>query len=101
MYTLPNIIRVIKSRRMRQAGCVAYMGEMRNPYNILVGIPEGKRPLRRPRHRWEDIIRNDLRGTGWEDCGLDSCGLGSGPVLDSCERSNEPSGSMKEGKFLD
>jgi hypothetical protein len=46
-------------------GDVARMGEMRNAYKVLVGKPEGKRPLRRPRHRWEDSTRLDLRQTGW------------------------------------
>jgi hypothetical protein len=53
LYVSQNIIRVTKSRRMRWVGHVEYMGEMRNPYKILVRKPEGRRPLRRPRHRWE------------------------------------------------
>jgi hypothetical protein len=60
----PNIIRQVKSRRMRWAGHVARMGEERNVYKILVGKPEGKRPLGRPRRRWEDGIRTDLREIG-------------------------------------
>jgi len=56
----PNIIMVIKSRRMRWAGHVACMEEMRNTYKILVRKPEGKRPHGRPRHRWENNIRMDL-----------------------------------------
>jgi hypothetical protein len=64
LYCLPSIIRIIKSRRMRWAGHVARMGE-KNAYRILVGKPEGKRPLGRPRHRWEDNIRMDLREIGW------------------------------------
>jgi hypothetical protein len=51
---------------MRQAGHVAQMGEMRNAYLILVGKPEGKRLLARPRRRWEDNIRTDLTKIGWE-----------------------------------
>jgi hypothetical protein len=62
MYISQNIIKVIKSKSMRWAGNVACMGEMRNAYKILVGKPEGKRPLRRTRHRWENNIRMDLRG---------------------------------------
>jgi hypothetical protein len=58
-------ITIIMSRRMRWAGHVARMGAKRNAYRILVGKPEGKRPLRRPRCRWEDNIRKDLRETGW------------------------------------
>jgi hypothetical protein len=57
MYSSPNIVRVIKSRRMRRAGHVGRMGEGRGVYRILVGRPEGKRPLGRPRLRWEDNIR--------------------------------------------
>jgi hypothetical protein len=60
------IIRQIKSRRMRWAGHVARMGEERNVYKVLVRKPEGKRPLERPRHRWEDGIRMDLREIGLE-----------------------------------
>jgi hypothetical protein len=55
-----NIIRMIKSRRMRWAGHVARMGEKMNAYRILVGKPEGKKPLGRPRRRWEDNIKIDL-----------------------------------------
>jgi hypothetical protein len=61
-----TIIRVIKSRRMTWAGHVARMGEKRNAYRILVGKPEGKRPLGRPRRRWVDNIKMDLRETGWD-----------------------------------
>ena len=52
LYCSPNIVRVIKSRRMRWAGHVARMGERRGAYRVLVGRPEGKRPLERPRRRW-------------------------------------------------
>jgi hypothetical protein len=65
LYSSPNIIRQIKSRRMRWAGYVARMGEERNVYRILMGKPEEKRLLERPRRRWEDGIRMDLRETGW------------------------------------
>jgi hypothetical protein len=61
LYSSPNIIRVIKSRRMMWAGYVARMGVGRSVYRVLVGRLEGKRPLGRPRHRWEDIIKLDLR----------------------------------------
>jgi hypothetical protein len=64
LYSLPNIVRVIKSRRMRWAGHVARMGEGRDAYRVLVGRPEGKRPLGRPRRRWEDNIKMDLREIG-------------------------------------
>jgi hypothetical protein len=61
LYSSPNIIRKIKSRRMRWSGDVARMGERRNAYRILVGKPEGKRPLGRPRRRWVDNIKIVLR----------------------------------------
>jgi len=64
LYSSPNILRVIKSRRMRWAGPEARMGEERGVYGILVGKPEGKRPLGRPRRRWVDNIRMDLREVG-------------------------------------
>jgi hypothetical protein len=67
LYSSPNIIRLIKSRRMRWAGHVARMGEERNVYKVLMGKLEGKRPLGRPRRRWEDGIRMDLREIGWGD----------------------------------
>jgi hypothetical protein len=59
------MIRMIKSRRMRWAGHIARMGEKRNVYTILVGNPEGKRPLGRPRCRWVVNIKMDLREKGW------------------------------------
>jgi hypothetical protein len=65
LYSSPEIIRQIKSRRMRWAGHVARMGEGRNLYRVSVGKPEGKRPLERPRRRWEDGIKMDLREIGW------------------------------------
>ena len=64
LYSLPNIVRVVKSRRMRWAGHVARMGEDRGVHRVLVGKPEGKRPLGRPRHRWEDNIKMDLQELG-------------------------------------
>jgi hypothetical protein len=65
LYSSPNIIRVIKSRRMRWAGQVARMEEGRGAYRILVGRPEGRRPLGRPRRRWKDNIKMDLQEVGW------------------------------------
>jgi hypothetical protein len=65
LYSSPTIIRVIKSRRMRWAGHVARMGEGRGAYRILVGRPEGRRPLGRARRRWEDNIKMDLQEVGW------------------------------------
>jgi hypothetical protein len=64
LYSSLNIVRVIKSRRMRWAGHVARMGEGRGVYRVLVGRPEGKRPLGRSRRRWEDNIKMDLREIG-------------------------------------
>jgi hypothetical protein len=61
LHSSPNIVRVIKSRRMRWVGHVAHMVEGRGAYRVLVGRPEGKRPLGRPRRRWEDNIKMDLR----------------------------------------
>jgi hypothetical protein len=68
-YSLPNIMRVIKLRRMRWAEHVARMGEGRGVYRVWVGKPEGKRLLGRPRRRWEDNIRMDLQevACGCED----------------------------------
>jgi hypothetical protein len=69
LYSSPNIIRVIKSRRLRWAGHVAHMGERRGAYRALVGKPEGRRPLERPRCRWEDNVKMDLREVGRFDGG--------------------------------
>jgi len=73
LYSSLNIVRVIKSRRMRWAGHVARMGEKRRVYRVLVGKPEGKRPLGRPRRRWVDNISMVLQEVG---CGyMDWIGL--------------------------
>jgi len=64
LYSSPNIVRGIKSRRMRWVGHVARVGERRGIYRVWVGKPEGKRPLGRPRHRWEDNIKMDLQEVG-------------------------------------
>jgi hypothetical protein len=66
LYSSPSIIRIIKSRRMRWAGHVAGMAEKRNAYRILVGKPEEKRPLGRPRCRWVDNLKINLREIGWD-----------------------------------
>ena len=73
LYSSPNIIRNLKSRQVRWAGHVARMEQSRNAYRVLVGKPEGKRPLGRPRRRWEDNIKMDLREVG--------CDLGDWIVL--------------------
>jgi hypothetical protein len=73
LYSSPNIVRAIKSRRMRWADHVALMGKVRGVYRVLVGRPEYKRPLERPRRRWENNIKMDIRelesmgrtGFGW------------------------------------
>ena len=76
LYSSPNIVRVIKSRRMRWAGHVARMGEERGMYRVLVGKPEGRRPLGRPRRRWMDNIRTGLQEVG---CGyMDWPRIGTG-----------------------
>jgi hypothetical protein len=64
LYSSPNIVMVIKSRRMRWAGHVARMGEGRGFYRVLVGRPKCKRPVGRPRRKWEDNIKMDLREIG-------------------------------------
>jgi hypothetical protein len=66
LYSSPSIIRIIMSRRMRWAGHIAGMGEKRNAYRILVGMPEGKRPLGRRRRKWVDNIKMDLREIRWD-----------------------------------
>jgi hypothetical protein len=65
LYSYPSIIRIIKSRMMRWAGHVERIGEKRNAYRLLVGKPEGKRTLGRPRRRWMDNIRMDLGEVRW------------------------------------
>ena len=64
LYSSPNIIRNLKSRRLRWAGHVARMEQPRNAFRVLIGKPEGKRPLGRPRRGWEDNIEMDLREVG-------------------------------------
>ena len=76
MYRSPNIVRLIKCRRLRWTGHVARMEEGRSAFKILTGNPTGKRPLGRPRRRWEDIIRMDLEEIGisagnWVDSAQD------------------------------
>jgi hypothetical protein len=71
LYSSSNIIWVIKSRKLRWTGHVARMGERRGAYRALVGKPEGRRSLRRPRRKWEDNIKMDLLEVGW----------GHGPVF--------------------
>jgi hypothetical protein len=72
LYSSPSIIRIIKSRRMRWAGHVAQIGEKRNAYRLLVGKPDAKRPLEKPRRRWVDGSWRGRMGC----CGLDWSGSG-------------------------
>jgi hypothetical protein len=82
LYSSPDIIRQIKSRRMRWAGHVACIGDGRIVYRVLVGKTEGKRPFERPRHRWEDGIKMDLRGeAGWVWSGFTWLRIGTGGGL--------------------
>jgi hypothetical protein len=69
LYCSPDIITIIKSRRMRWTGHVALMGEKMNVYRLLVGKPEGRRPLGRPRRRWVENSTMDLVEVGWGDVG--------------------------------
>ena len=99
LYSLLNIVRVVKSRRMRWAGHVARMGEGRVVYRVLVGKPEGKRTLGRPRRRLEDNIKMDLQENGG------SCGEWMELVQDrdrwrALVSGKEPSGSKNAGNFL-
>ena len=101
LYSLPNIVQVVKLRRMRWAGHVARMGQGRGVFRVLVGKPEGKRPMGRPRHRWEDNIKMDLqevgRGCGdWMEVAQDR---DRWRALVSTV-SDEPSGSKNGGNFL-
>jgi hypothetical protein len=74
-------------------GACISMGDERKVYKVLVGKSEGKRPLGRPRRRWEDGIRMDLREIGLGVCGLDSTVSRQGPVAGCCECGDESSGS--------
>jgi hypothetical protein len=100
LHSSPNIVRVIKSRGMRRAGHVARMEERRGVCRVLVGKPEGKRPVRRPRCRWENNLKMDLQDVG--------CGGMTGlswlrieQEAGTCECGNEPSDSIKCGEFHD
>ena len=100
LYSLPNIVRVVKSRRMRWAGHVTRMGEDRVVHRVFVGKPERKRPLGRPRRRWEDNIKMDLQEVGggrgdWMELAQDRDGWRAlvGTVRNF-------SGSINAGNFL-
>jgi hypothetical protein len=92
LFSSPDIIRQIKSKRKRWEGHVARMGEGRNVYGVLAETPEGKRPLGRPRPRWDDGIKMDFKAVGWR-YGVDSPCSGQGPVGGSGECSDESPGS--------
>jgi hypothetical protein len=92
LYSSPNIFKGIKSRRMRWAGHAARMGEGRGVYRVLVGKPEGKRPLGRPRRRWEDNIKMDLRKIGIDGANLIRLAQDRVQWL----YGNEPSGSIRK-----
>jgi hypothetical protein len=83
LYSSPNTIRVIKSRRIRWAGHVACNGERRGVYGVLVEKPEGKRLLGRPRRRWKYSIKTDLQEVGW-----DWIDLTQGRNRETCKRYN-------------
>jgi hypothetical protein len=100
LYSLPNIVRVVKSRRRRWAGHVAHMGEERGLHRVLVGKPERKRPLGRPRRRWENNIKMDVqevgRGRGdWMELAQDRDGWHT--LVTTVKK---PSGSIKCAEFL-
>ena len=101
LYSSPNIILVIKSRTMRWVGHVARMVEWRRIYRVLLGKPEGKRPLSNPIRRREDNIKIDLQELGWGAWAgfiWPRIGRGGGHLY-TC--GNEPSGSTKCREFLD
>jgi hypothetical protein len=96
LHCSPTILGVIKSRRMSWAGHVARMGEGIGVYRFLVGRPEGRRPLGRPRRRWEDNIKVDVQEVG---CGsMDWIELAQNR---DCVCGNESSGAIKCGELLD
>jgi len=78
---------------MRWTEHAGSIGRRIGPYRVLVGKPERKRPLGKPRHRWEDNIKTSLKETARE--GVELHGLGKGQLVVSCEHGNEPSGSTK------
>jgi hypothetical protein len=87
-------------RRMGWAGHMTHMRDRRGAYNILVGRPEGKQPLGRPRRRWEDKIKMDLQEVGWGH-GVDMSGKGEGQAVGCCECGNDLLHSIKCREFLD
>jgi len=96
----PDIFLGDQIEKNEMGGPYSMYGEERGAYRVLVGKPEGKRQLGKPRHKLEDNIEMDLQEVGWGH-GLDSSGSGQGQVAGTCECSNEPSGSIKCREFLD
>jgi hypothetical protein len=94
LYSSPNIMPMIKSRRMRWAWHVTRMGERRGAYVVLERRPKGNRPLGRRRHRWKDNLTTDLQELG-RGRGPDSSGSGQGRMVVCCEDGYEPSVSLK------
>jgi hypothetical protein len=94
-----NVIRVIKSRKMRWSGHVACTGDTRNVHKFVVGTSAGRRIFERPNRRWENIIKIDLRETGREGVDWVHVQSGQGPLAGSCEHGNAKSGSIKGGEF--
>ena len=97
LYRSPNIVRLIKSRRLRWAGHVAKMEEGRSAFKILTGKPTGNRPLGRPRRRWEDNIRMDLEEIRYHCGELSWFSSGSGLLESPCECGIETPGSISHG----
>ncbi|KAJ4449269.1 hypothetical protein ANN_00667 [Periplaneta americana] len=98
LYSSPDIIRNIKSRRLRWAGHVARMGESRNAYRVLVGRPEGKRPSGKPRRRWEDNIKMDLREVEYDDRDWINLAQHRDRWQAYVRPGNEPPGSLKASR---
>jgi hypothetical protein len=97
LYSSPNIMQVIKSRRMRWAGHVAHVGDRKGAYRVLVGRGERRRPLGRPRCRLEDNIKMDLQALGLG--GMEWIDVAQGQVAGTCECSHESLSSTKCGEF--
>ena len=100
LYSSPKIVRVIKSRRLRWADHVAFMGDSRPAYRVLMGKPKVKRLRGRPRPKWEDNIKIGLQEVGWGH-GLDQSGSGQGQVVGTCECGNEHSVAIQCWDFHD
>jgi hypothetical protein len=100
LYSSPNIIWVIKSKRVKWKDHVAHMGESRGAYRVLVGKPEGRRPLGRPRRRWKDI-KMHLQEVGWGSMDWINLAQDRNRWQGSCECADKPSVSLKCVEFLE